>query len=134
MNAPIFEIAVASSAVRALLGTGSVGDPLRLYSFGDAPQGVALPYAVWRNISGEPFNHLHSRPTQDAFNLQIDIYGADRETVRQREVAVDLDVLQDFAAGKIFLGVRVDQILQCALHIGFAKTHYLLLKSYKNKD
>lgn len=89
MNAPIFEIAVASSAVRALLGTGSVGDPLRLYSFGDAPQGVALPYAVWRNISGEPFNHLHSRPTQDAFNLQIDIYGADREIVRQVTAALN---------------------------------------------
>src|SRR3989338_7580186 len=53
--------------------------------------------------------------------------------VQRHVVAVDLDVLQDFTAGEIFPGIRVDQILQCALHVGFAKTHYSLLKSYKNK-
>src|SRR3989338_1149486 len=53
--------------------------------------------------------------------------------IKRYIVAADLDVLQGFAAGEIFPGVRVDQIFQCALYIGFAKTHYSLLKSYKKQ-
>jgi hypothetical protein len=82
MFAPIFVIAAADAAVTALIGTGAPGDPVRLFPFGEAPEGVQLPYAVWRNITGGPENQLNSRPKADTFNLQVDIYGASAASVR----------------------------------------------------
>ncbi|MGL4711664.1 MAG: tail completion protein gp17, partial [Shewanella sp.] len=46
--APIFVVCRASTAVTDLLGT----NPTRLYPFGQAPQNVAKPYAVWQVIGG----------------------------------------------------------------------------------
>ncbi|EPN30837.1 hypothetical protein A245_45243, partial [Pseudomonas syringae pv. actinidiae ICMP 19096] len=52
MAAPIFAVCAADPAVQALLGTS----PTRLYPFGEAPEGVAKPYAVWQVIGGNPEN------------------------------------------------------------------------------
>jgi hypothetical protein len=70
---PIFEVCNVS-AVQALLKTGN--GPLRFYLFGRAPQGVALPYAVWRQAYGAPENFLDQRPDTDAFGVQVDVYAS----------------------------------------------------------
>jgi hypothetical protein len=72
MFPPIFQVAAADPGVTALLGT----DPVRLYPFGEAPEGTALPYAVWQLVSGSPENYLAGRPDMDGFTLQIDVYAA----------------------------------------------------------
>ncbi|MCV4343236.1 DUF3168 domain-containing protein [Pseudomonas capsici] len=71
MDAPIFAVCSADSGVSALLGAGV---DCRLYSFGEAPEGVQKPYAVWSLISGSPENYLHGRPDADGFTLQVDVY------------------------------------------------------------
>ncbi|GFM89346.1 hypothetical protein PSCICO_47450 [Pseudomonas cichorii] len=71
MDAPIFSVCSADPGVAALLGSGV---ECRLYSFGEAPEGVAKPYAVWSVISGSPENYLHGRPDVDGFTLQVDVY------------------------------------------------------------
>ena len=95
MFAPILELAEASPTVVALLDDGtSLG--LRFYSFGDAPQGVPMPYAVWRDVSGQPLNHLNDLPTMDNFRLQVDVYSNDRPSVRTVTLALR-DALESHA-------------------------------------
>lgn len=67
---PLFEVCAASSAVRAVLGS----NPVRLFLFGEAPQNVVTPYAVWQTIGGLPENYLGNVPDVDRFSLQIDVY------------------------------------------------------------
>lgn len=74
MTPPIFA-AVDVPAVQALLKSGS--GPLRFYAFGEAPQGVSYPYAVWRYAAGLPENYLGDRPDIDSQTLQVDVYSAD---------------------------------------------------------
>jgi hypothetical protein len=74
MLPPIFPT-VNVPAVQALLKTGS--GPLRFYAFGMAPDDVQKPYAVWRQVFGQPENYLAQRPDMDAFTTQIDVYAAD---------------------------------------------------------
>lgn len=78
MYPPIFSVCNADSAVLAALGP----KPLRLYPFGEAPQGVATPYAVWQTISGAPENYLGQRPDMDQFTLQVDVYALDVDSAR----------------------------------------------------
>jgi hypothetical protein len=72
MHPPIFPVCVADPVVTALLGTA----PTRLYPFGEAPQGVSLPYAVWRNITGGPENYITGVPDIDRWMLQVDVYAS----------------------------------------------------------
>lgn len=69
MPLTLFEVCQANAAVRDLLG-----DPIRFYPFGKAPQAKVYPYAVLRMISGIPNNNLNDSPTDDAFEYQIDVY------------------------------------------------------------
>ncbi|SHK68483.1 DUF3168 domain-containing protein [Halomonas caseinilytica] len=70
MFPPIYALCTADSAVSELLGS-------RLYPAGDAPQGVALPYAVWQIIpGGAPENYLADRPDADSYTLQVDVYAS----------------------------------------------------------
>lgn len=85
MTAPIFEVCSLDPAVTALLGTGA---GLRLYSFGEAPEGVAKPYAVWQVIAGSPENYLAGRPDVDSFTLQVDVYGVTGSSVRMVRTAL----------------------------------------------
>ena len=80
MVPPIFKVCAADPAVTALLGTG----PVRLFPFGEAPQGTAYPYATWQVITGSPENYLAGRPDADDFTLQVDVYagtGSDARAV-----------------------------------------------------
>lgn len=79
MTPPIFKVCAASAGVTALLGSG----PVRLYMFGEAPQGVALPYAVWQLVGGEPENYLGQRPDMDAYTVQVDVYAGTGSSARE---------------------------------------------------
>lgn len=85
MTPPIVQACAQSAAVTALLGLGA---GMRLYSFGEAPDGVAKPYAVWQLVSGEPENYLAGRPDADGFTLQVDVYGATGPSARQVRDAI----------------------------------------------
>lgn len=76
--APIFAVTSSDAGVRALLGV----TPHRLYPFGEAPEGVAKPYAVWQLISGSPENYLAGRPDIDGFTLQVDVYASTATSAR----------------------------------------------------
>lgn len=75
MNPPIFQVCAASSSVTALLGAS----PTRFYKFGEAPQKVQLPYAVWQTVGGFPENYLGDAPDADTYSLQVDVYAATSE-------------------------------------------------------
>lgn len=79
MYPPVFALAVAAPAVTALLGT----NPTRLYPFGEAPQGVTKPYAVWQLVGGVPENYLGNVPDTDSYSVQIDVYADRASTARQ---------------------------------------------------
>ncbi|MGX1179389.1 hypothetical protein AB7M31_002457 [Pseudomonas sp. IAP-CY TE4608] len=85
MTPPIFQLCSQAAAVTALLGAGA---SLRLYSFGEAPQDVAKPYAVWQVVNGEPENYLAGRPDADSVTLQVDVYGTTGTSVRQVRDAI----------------------------------------------
>lgn len=85
MTAPIFQVCSQDAGVTALLGAGA---DLRLYSFGEAPEGVAKPYAVWQLVNGSPENYLAGRPDTDGFTLQVDVYGITSTSVRQVRDAI----------------------------------------------
>lgn len=67
---PLFAVCAADAGVTALLGTG----PVRLFPFGDAPENIAKPYAVYQVLNGVPENYLGEPPDIDEWNIQIDIY------------------------------------------------------------
>ncbi|MBK3872136.1 DUF3168 domain-containing protein [Stutzerimonas frequens] len=78
MFPPIFEVCKADSTVTNLLGV----NPTRIWPFGEAPEGTALPYAVWQLVSGSPENYLAGRPDMDGFTLQVDVYAATGASAR----------------------------------------------------
>lgn len=84
MYPPIFTVCAADPAVTALLGTA----PARLYPFGEAPQGVIYPYAVWQAVGGAPENYLGNRPDIDSFALQVDVYAETGASARAVAVAL----------------------------------------------
>ena len=84
MYPPIFATCKAAGAVTALIGTS----PVRLYPFGEAPQGVAKPYAVWQTIGGAPENYIDCAPDIDSMTLQVDIYSTTAASCRAVAVAI----------------------------------------------
>lgn len=78
MYAPIFATCFASASVQAVLGTA----PMRLYLFGEAPQGGLKPYATWQTIGGSPENYINQAPDIDSFALQVDCWGETAESAR----------------------------------------------------
>lgn len=78
MFPPVFSTSAASPAVTALLGS----NPTRLYMFGEAPQNVTKPYAVWQTVSGYPYNKLNAAPGCDHYTIQIDVYALTASSVR----------------------------------------------------
>ncbi|PTV57975.1 DUF3168 domain-containing protein [Pseudomonas putida] len=85
MTPPIVQACLQSPAVTELLGTGT---GMRLYSFGEAEQGVAKPYAVWQIVSGSPENYLAGRPDLDSVTLQVDVYAATGDAARKVRDAI----------------------------------------------
>lgn len=85
MTPPIELVCAADPGVTALLGSGV---DLRMYPFGEAPEGVLKPYAVWQLVDGSPENYLAGRPDTDGFTLQVDVYGTTSKSVRQVRDAI----------------------------------------------
>ena len=79
MYPPIFQVAAADPGVTALLGAA----PTRLYPFGEAPQGVTYPYAVWQSAGGAPENFLAGRPDADSYTTQVDVYADTADSARK---------------------------------------------------
>ena len=78
MYPPIFEVVAADSNVQSNLGVS----PTRFYPFGEAPQNIVKPYAVWQIITGLPENYINQIPDLDTFSLQIDCYAQTADAVR----------------------------------------------------
>lgn len=89
MFAPIFEIVSQDTTVKALIGAGTLNNPVRLYPFGLAPQNPTYPYAVWQNVSGYPENVLAGRPAEDHYTVQVDVYGKTAASVREVSLALN---------------------------------------------
>lgn len=83
MFSPAYEIAKASGPVVAALG-----DPLRLYDFGDAEQDGSKPYAVQQVVGGFSENYLGETPDADSILVQFDIYGLDMKLVKLAALAL----------------------------------------------
>lgn len=77
-TAPIFAVCAEDTAVTAVLGI----QPTRLYPFGEAPEGVVKPYAVWQLLTGSPDNYLAGRPDIDGYTLQVDVYAVTASDAR----------------------------------------------------
>jgi hypothetical protein len=86
MFVPIFPYIEASSSCVALLKSGS--GPVRFWQFGLAPDNRPYPYAVWRRTGGVPENYLGTLPDVDSFTIQIDVFGASANSVRNVAVAI----------------------------------------------
>jgi len=78
MYPPIFSISSSNVNVQSIFGTA----PCRVFLFGDAYEGVALPYAVWQTIGGSPENYIDKTPDIDYFLVQIDVYSSTAATAR----------------------------------------------------
>lgn len=72
MDVPFYTVCKADPTVQALLG----GTLPRIFPFGQAPQEVIKPYAVYQWIGGSPFNMLNCRPDADRASLQVDVYAS----------------------------------------------------------
>lgn len=81
MYPPIFEICTANLGVTTALGQ-------RLYPFGEAPQPVTLPYAVWQVVGGFPENFLGEAPDADTYSVQVDVYAANAAQARNAARAI----------------------------------------------
>lgn len=85
MDPPIFLVCSTDPGVIALIGPDV---DCRIYSFGEAPEGVAKPYVVWNLIDGNPENYLAGRPDADGFTLQVDVYATSAVAATQVTVAL----------------------------------------------
>lgn len=85
MDPPIFLACSTDSAVSALIGAGI---DCRIYSFGEAPEGVLKPYVVWNLIDGNPENYLGGRPDADRLTLQVDVYATSADSATKVTAAL----------------------------------------------
>lgn len=87
---PIFEWVSGDSGIGAVLGTS----PLRFYPFGEAPDQIIKPYAVWQIVGGVPENYINQTPDTDSFTVQVDCYAP--VVSDARDVAEELQrILED---------------------------------------
>ncbi|HAB72170.1 tail completion protein gp17 [Acinetobacter nosocomialis] len=78
IDVPIFKLARADPAVKALLESDGI---LRVWKFGSAPDEPQAPYVTWQTISGDSNSNLDSRPVSDNVIIQIDVYATDEDVV-----------------------------------------------------
>lgn len=77
MYPPIYTTCLAVAAVKNIFS-----DPIRLYPFGEAPQGTVLPYATWSTYNGQPEHMLAEVPDTDKWNSQVDVFDKTAAGVR----------------------------------------------------
>jgi len=101
---PIFDLCSQDADLRSLLG-----QRLRLFPFGEAPQGVTYPYAVWQTVYGSPENYLADRADMDAIGTQIDVYSD--TAVQARDVSEAIrGAIEGAAYVTAFNGESVDPV------------------------
>lgn len=83
MLPPIFVTLKASAAVKSMVGT----NPPRIYSHGEAPQGVQDPYITWFALPS-PENTLSEAPKVDRVGVQVDCWHRAAAGVEALAVAV----------------------------------------------
>lgn len=105
MYPPLFPAVAASTACVALLKAGT--GPVRFYQFGNAPQDVIKPYAVWQRVFGAPQNYLAGRPDIDSFSVQIDAYASSADQTRTVAAALR-DALEGIGHITSWLGESQD--------------------------
>lgn len=109
MYPPVYQ-SLDVPAVRALLKTGT--GPLRIYPFGQAPQGTELPYVVWSIRGGSPENFLNQTPDIDQLPVRFDVYAAPtiaQGTAKAIAVAKAVrDVVEQYAHITAWIGDGVD--------------------------
>lgn len=103
MNPDLFPILNQSAAVRLLLGS----NPLRVYPFGRAPEGVRRPYAVYSVYNANPENYLDKVPDIDNKGTQITIYDTVAQKVEGCFAAIR-DALEPHAHMTNFSSVQQD--------------------------
>jgi len=69
MFSPLYDLVKNDLGVRAVLG-----NPVRLYAFGEASQDGSRPYAVQQTVGGSPENYLAGFPDLDSITVQVDVY------------------------------------------------------------
>lgn len=74
----------AAAGVTAIFGT----NPVRIYPQGEAPQGVALPYATQQLVGGTPENYLGDLSDMDSARVQFDVYAATASAARAGAAAI----------------------------------------------
>lgn len=79
----IFAILDDESTAQALLG-----DPVRVYPWGEAPQNVLFPYVTYGVYNGLPENYLGNIPDIDQDGTQIDIWAKDSASCRAVFIAI----------------------------------------------
>ena len=107
MFPPVFATCSNSAAVKTALGTS----PVRLYPFGQAPQDVALPYAVWQVVSGGPENLICEAPDLDISLVQVDVYAVTESAARAAAKALR-DAIEPEAHIVAWRGESVDPTTQ----------------------
>lgn len=105
MYPPIFPVVNASSAVKALLKTGT--GPVRFYQFGQAPQDGPYPYGVWQRVGGSPENYVDQVPDIDSFSVQVDVYAKSADQARSVAAALR-DAIEPAAHITSWLGESID--------------------------
>lgn len=63
-------------------------NPARIYDFGHAPDGTAVPYIVFSQVAGAPHEQISGAPESDSDLVQIDCYADDRGQIRALASAV----------------------------------------------
>lgn len=112
MYPPIYPPVAASAAVKALLGNVP-----RFFSFGEADQGTAKPYAVWQTISGGPENYLGTSPDADRWRVQVDAYAA--TPAQARAVAEAIQLALEAVAYVVSYGAEQRDFATRAYRAGF---------------
>lgn len=103
MRPPIFEYCSIDSECQSFFGTV----PFRLYKFGEAPQGVTLPYCVWQLSGGSPENYLNQVPDVDNFTTQVDVYDDNPDDVEDAARALR-DAIEPLARITSWIGSSRD--------------------------
>jgi hypothetical protein len=99
----IFPLLFASNDVKALMGS----DPMRVYSFSQAPKDSAVPYVTYSVIGGQPQNEMDKSPSVDIASTQVDIWAATEEQSAACFEAIR-DVLEEAAHMTSFSVVDID--------------------------
>lgn len=87
MMVPLIQAILQNAlGVRQLLG-----NPIRVYPR-RAPDGTALPYAVWEVVGGSPLAMLSEAPPADGWRVRLTVWGEHATQANNAAVAIRTEV------------------------------------------